>query len=245
MDSKRKLRWESATDPLECLEQTGSGAPSSQTNQQVVVFEQRTSDDRFASKKIFLFASLRGILLEVPNSKILVFASEKSLCEELCTTLSNEGHTCGTFFGQMKAAGRTRLVEEFSEGSLRMLVATDGVARYLLDLNPRGATHVINFDWCEIEDYASRIRVIAPQAPAGLAVTLFEYDDKYPSTADAYVRMLEAARQEVPQELRTIASEVKSGRRVINKAFFKKKKKETWDSEVKAAWQARFGEASS
>jgi len=205
----------------------GSGKappPNLQVNQQVEVFDSGNFEARDASKKILLFASLRSILLEVPNSRIMVFVRDRSFCELVCSTLCSEGHKCEQAAGsQVKQAGRVRLISELNAGLFRMLVATDGIAESLVDLNPRGITHLINFDWCDVEDYAKRLRIVTA---GGLAITFFEYDENSPGAADAFVRMLEASGQQAPPALISIAREVKHGRRSISKMFSKKKRKE-------------------
>jgi len=70
-------------------------------------------------------------------------------------------------------------------------------------------SHVVIYDMGDVDDYVHRIGRTArgPQGE-GHALTLFEYDRKWPSIPGRLIEVLEQAGQNVPDELRDIAAGV-------------------------------------
>merc|ERR1711976_27479 len=100
-----------------------------------------------------------------------------------------------------------------------MGVATDGQLVNLQERvrnpdTPRDVTYVINFNYCEMDEYLQRLLILAAR---GQSLTLFEYDPGWPDMAEKYVRFLSASFQPVPPELRSISQEVHAGMREIGK----------------------------
>jgi hypothetical protein len=196
-----------------------------------MVFDQRGHDEQERSKRQFLSACLRGILQESENSRTLVLVKEKNYATELCSVFSQDGFPCSAIHGQISQAQRQCRAQDIQDGTLKLLVATEGLANSLVGLKP-SVTHLISFDWCEIQDYAARLKLVGQ---GGTSLMLFQYDDNFPFLADTYVRFLEAAAQAIPPELKGVANEVATGRRQISPAFFKKKKNKQWDAWATAA----------
>lgn len=88
-------------------------------------------------------------------SKVLVFVRNKTIANYLELELHSLGHSYGVIHSNKTQPHRFEMVKKFGEGSIRILVATDVIAR---GLDLRGVSHVVNFDFSEQpETYIHRI----------------------------------------------------------------------------------------
>jgi superfamily II DNA/RNA helicase len=178
--------------------------------QEVVVFEQKDWDERDRTKKELLYAHVREAL-ELDGTKVLVFVSRKDLCDEMSYQFNGWGFEAEAMHGGKTQDGRLATLDRFKNGDTRLLATTDVMGR---GLDIPTITHVVVYDMGDIEDYVHRIGRTArgPQGE-GHALTLFEYDPRWPHLAEGLIKVMEQSNQEVPEELRTIAEEVKEGKR--------------------------------
>merc|ERR1711976_754182 len=110
---------------------------------------------------------------------------------------------------------RDAALEQFKNGECRLLVATDVMGR---GLDIPTITHVVIYDMGDIEDYVHRIgRTARGPHGSGHALTLFEYDPRWPHLAEGLMRTMDDSSQEVPDELRQIVEDVKNGNRQVQK----------------------------
>ncbi|MGR3515250.1 MAG: DEAD/DEAH box helicase [Paracoccaceae bacterium] len=99
----------------------------------------------------------------------LVFARTKHGSERLKKALEQAGFAVGSIHGNKSQGQRARAIREFSDGDLRVLVATDVAAR---GLDIPGVRHVYNFDLPNVPDnYVHRIGRTARAGASGTAVT--------------------------------------------------------------------------
>lgn len=99
----------------------------------------------------------------------LVFARTKHGSERLKKALEQAGYAAGSIHGNKSQGQRDRAIRQFSEGELRVLVATDVAAR---GLDIPGVRHVYNFDLPNVPDnYVHRIGRTARAGRSGTAVT--------------------------------------------------------------------------
>ena len=103
-------------------------------------------------------------------SKLLVFASTKKMADELFTKLDEKfPGTIGVIHSNKEQNHRFNTVTRFHEGSIRVLIATDIVARGI-DISE--VTHVINFDLPEVpENYIHRIGRTGRADKNGIAIS--------------------------------------------------------------------------
>jgi ATP-dependent RNA helicase RhlE len=103
-------------------------------------------------------------------SKVLVFVSSKKLADELFDTMKLRfPKQVAVIHSNLAQTARINALKHFHEGSIRILVATDIVAR---GLDISDVTHVINFDTPETpEDYIHRIGRTGRANKAGTAIT--------------------------------------------------------------------------
>merc|ERR1719183_1146019 len=111
--------------------------------------------------------------------------------------------------GGKKQEARMETLESFKNGDCRLLVATDVMGR---GLDIPTITHVVVYDMGDIEDYVHRIgRTARGPHGNGHALTLFEYDPRWPYLAEGLIKVMEQSNQDIPDDLRQIAQDVKSG----------------------------------
>jgi len=199
--------------------EAGSG-PTTRSDivQEVVVFDGGDWEDITARKQERLYTHLRT-LLRVEAHKVLVFVNMKSLAWELAGKLNEEGFKADFMYGGRSQDSRHAVVQSFKDGTIKLLVTTDVMAR---GLDIPGISHVVVYDcYGGIDEYVHRIgRTARGPYGCGHALIFFEYDAKYSEMASEVINVLQSAGQVVPPELQKIADEVASGQRA---AKWKKK----------------------
>jgi len=135
------------------------------------------------------------------HPKVIVFTSKKITCDELANKLWNDGFAVDSLHGDRAQWERTKVMNAFKSGTLRMLIATDVAARGL-DVKDVGV--VVNYDMPSgtngIEDYVHRIGRTGRAGKKGNAITFFTDQDS--KRATELVELLDGADQEVPDALR-------------------------------------------
>ncbi|WP_131781011.1 DEAD/DEAH box helicase [Legionella gresilensis] len=110
----------------------------------------------------FLFASpaqkpdaLSRILAVEDYQGVIVFVRTKNATEDVADTLQKQGHRAMAIHGDITQALREKIVAQFRQGAIDILVATDVAAR---GLDVERVTHVINYDVPhDCETYVHRI----------------------------------------------------------------------------------------
>ncbi len=124
---------------------------------------------------------LAQVLEESGGTRVLVFSRTKHGANRIAKVLDRNGESVAAIHGNKSQGARTRALEGFRNGDLRVLVATDLAAR---GLDVGGITHVINFDLPnEPETYVHRIGRTARAGAEGTAIS-FCADDERPYLVD-------------------------------------------------------------
>jgi ATP-dependent RNA helicase RhlE len=107
--------------------------------------------------------------------QVLVFTRTKHGANRLATQLESDGLTSAAIHGNKSQGARTRALQDFKAGKVRILVATDVAARGLdIDRLP----HVVNYELPHVpEDYVHRIGRTARAGHQGHAVSLVCVDE--------------------------------------------------------------------
>ncbi|XP_022928194.1 DEAD-box ATP-dependent RNA helicase 14-like [Cucurbita moschata] len=136
-----------------------------------------------------------------PGSKIIVFCSTKKMCDQLARNLTRQ-FGAAAIHGDKSQGERDHVLGQFRTGRTPILVATDVAAR---GLDIKDIRVVINYDFpTGVEDYVHRIGRTGRAGATGIAYTFFgEQDAKY---ASDLIKILEGANQQVPSQLRDMAS---------------------------------------
>lgn len=112
---------------------------------------------------------LMDLLDQREFEKVLVFGRTKHGIEKLTRDLVRMGVRVAAIHGNKTQNQRQRALDQFSNGSVNVLVATDVASR---GLDIRGVTHVINYDLPEsYEDYIHRIGRTGRADKTGTAIT--------------------------------------------------------------------------
>jgi ATP-dependent RNA helicase RhlE len=113
--------------------------------------------------------------------QVLVFTRTKHGANRLAEQLAKDGLKSTAIHGNKSQAARTRALQDFKQGKVRVLVATDVASRGLdIDQLP----HVVNFELPNVpEDYVHRIGRTGRAGNVGRAVSLV-CGDEYPLLKD-------------------------------------------------------------
>ena len=101
------------------------------------------------------FPLLLGLLRRDGMERTMIFINTKREAEHLHNLLNANGFPCRVISGDVEQRKRMRILDDFKEGKLPILIATDVASR---GLHIEGVSHVINYDLPQdCEDYVHRI----------------------------------------------------------------------------------------
>ncbi|WP_100616334.1 DEAD/DEAH box helicase [Confluentibacter citreus] len=147
---------------------------------QVEATPENTTVDAISQKVYRVSKNLKSDLIiklisEGNWKQVLVFGRTKHGANKLAEKLVKAGITTAAIHGNKSQGARTKALEGFKKGSVRVLVATDIAARGLdIPLLP----HVINFEIPNIpEDYVHRIGRTGRAGAVGEAISLVSPDE--------------------------------------------------------------------
>ena len=102
------------------------------------------------------------------GGRIMVFANTKRETEYVTSTLKENSCRAALISGDLSQPKRMRILQEFKDGKLDVLVATDVASR---GIHIDDVTHVVNYDVPQDpEDYVHRIGRTARAGATGLAI---------------------------------------------------------------------------
>jgi len=118
------------------------------------------------------FALLLGLLRREGGERILIFSNTREDARRLEDRLTRNGWLARALTGDVDQKKRLRILNEFKDGELPVLVATDVASR---GLHIEGVSHVINWDMPQdAEDYVHRIGRTARAGAGGKAIALVD-----------------------------------------------------------------------
>lgn len=140
-------------------------APVSSLKQKVVYLGREQKHDRLLDE------------INETQGGVIVFCGSQASCEDVAEYLKEYGVSVGLIHGGLTQGNRNRVVREFRDEDLRVVVATDLLAR---GLDVPHVDHVINFDLpFQGEDFLHRIGRTARAGRSGTAITFVtESDDR-------------------------------------------------------------------
>ena len=149
-------------------------------------------------------------MIEEDNVKnAIIFCNRKRDVSVLERALSKSGLSAGAIHGDLDQSTRTKTLDGFRKGTIRLLVASDVAAR---GLDIPDVSHVFNYDVpSHAEDYVHRIGRTGRAGKSGTAVTLATREDgKYLAAIEKLIgNPIPGAKEEalaVPQEAAPEAS---------------------------------------
>lgn len=115
---------------------------------------------------------LSKILTNPAFASVIVFTRTKHGADAVARSLEKIGYLVATIHGNKSQSARQSALKAFRERAVRILVATDIVAR---GIDVPGISHVINYDLPdEAESYVHRIGRTGRNGACGEALTLFD-----------------------------------------------------------------------
>ncbi|UXN05313.1 DEAD/DEAH box helicase [Bartonella sp. HY761] len=147
-------------DPVR-VETAPQGTTAADINQIVYGVHRRNKKD-----------GLLGLLADDALRSVIVFSRTKHGADAIKRDLDRAGVLSGVIHGNKTQNARQKALNGFRSGALRVLVATDIVAR---GIDVPGISHVINYDLPdEAESYVHRIGRTGRNGASGEAITLFD-----------------------------------------------------------------------
>lgn len=153
-----RIGWREMNDPLEIVIDSEQLTPDTIHQELYHVA---------AHEKLSL---LLGLLKREGESRTMIFVNTRVAARHLVEDLERNGYRARGLTGNVEQIRRLRVLDQFRDGNLPILVATDVASR---GLHIDGVSHVINFDLPQDpEDYVHRIGRTARVGAEGKAFTL-------------------------------------------------------------------------
>lgn len=134
-------------------------------------------------QKIYLVSSeqrfrvLKNLLRRDDVTRVIIFANRRDQVRRLHERLRKSGFACGMLSGEIPQAKRTRTLEQFKGGEIKVLVATDVAGR---GIHVEGISHVVNYNLPEDpEDYVHRIGRTGRAGATGTSISFASEDDAF------------------------------------------------------------------
>jgi ATP-dependent RNA helicase RhlB len=139
------------------------------------------------------FPLLLGLLRKEGMERTMIFVNTKREAEFLKDRLNANGFPCRVISGDVEQKKRLKILEDFKNGKLPMMIGTDVASR---GLHIEGVSHVINYDLPQDpEDYVHRIGRTARAGAEGKAISLADEDGAF------YLEAIEEfAKLKIPSE---------------------------------------------
>ncbi|TIX42871.1 MAG: DEAD/DEAH box helicase, partial [Mesorhizobium sp.] len=113
---------------------------------------------------------LSKMLADEAMKSVIIFSRTKHGADRVTKDLDRDGFKAAVIHGNKSQNARQKALNDFREGSVRILVATDIAAR---GIDVPGISHVVNFDLPdEAESYVHRIGRTGRNGRDGIAITL-------------------------------------------------------------------------
>ena len=143
-------------------------------------------DQSFADKRAVLRALIRAEGEACTNA--IIFCNRKMDVDVVAKSLKQHGFNAAPIHGDLDQSMRTKTLDDFREGRLHLLIASDVAAR---GLDIPAVSHVFNFDVpSHPEDYIHRIGRTGRAGRMGKAYTIsVPSDDKYLKAIESLVKM--------------------------------------------------------
>jgi ATP-dependent RNA helicase RhlB len=139
------------------------------------------------------FPLLLGLLRREGMDRTMIFVNTKREAEFLQERLHANEFPCRVISGDVEQKKRLRILEDFKEGKLPIMIGTDVASR---GLHIEGVSHVINYDLPQdAEDYVHRIGRTARAGAEGKAISLADEDGAF------FIEAIEEyCKQKIPTE---------------------------------------------
>lgn len=119
---------------------------------------------------------LERVIKEYPDQKILVFVRTKVRAERVFKAMERVGIQTVTLHGDKEQEARVSVLEDFKDGKVKVLIATDISAR---GLDVKGVEYVVNYDLPDVaENYVHRVGRTGRGNHRGKAISFCSEEEK-------------------------------------------------------------------
>src|SRR6476661_1581238 len=153
------------------------------------------------------YEALKRLIDFNPGIYGLIFTRTKADAQEIAEKLTREGYDIDALHGDLTQQQRNKVMDEFREKTLQLLIATDVAAR---GIDVQGITHVINFELPDdVEVYTHRSGRTGRAGKTGVCMSIVH------TRETGRIRQIERMVQVPFHKL-----EIPSGKDVCRKQFF-------------------------
>ncbi|WP_243647757.1 DEAD/DEAH box helicase [Flaviaesturariibacter flavus] len=153
------------------------------------------------------YETLKRIIDFNPGMYGIIFTRTKADAQEVAEKLTREGYDIDALHGDLSQAQRDKVMDEFREKTLQLLIATDVAAR---GIDVSGITHVINFELPDdVEVYTHRSGRTGRAGKTGVCLSIVHQRESF--KIRTIERMVQAPFNRV---------DIPTGRDVCRKQFF-------------------------
>ncbi|MEG2025289.1 MAG: DEAD/DEAH box helicase [Gordonibacter sp.] len=137
-------------------------------------------------------ALLKAVLNEKGAERVIVFTRTRSRADSTCRRLKRMGYTAEAIHSDRSQNQRRRALDNFTNGTTDVLVATDVLAR---GIDVESVDHVINYDLpTQPEDYVHRIGRTGRAGEEGWAISFVS-----PETEEALRDIQKLIKRDIPE----------------------------------------------
>jgi ATP-dependent RNA helicase RhlB len=123
------------------------------------------------------FTVLYNLITQKNLERVIVFCNRKDVTRRVRDKLHQHGISCALLSGDVPQNKRMKTLDDFKEGKIRVLVATDVAGR---GLHVEGISHVVNFNLPQdAEDYVHRIGRTGRAGATGTSVSFADESESF------------------------------------------------------------------
>jgi ATP-dependent RNA helicase RhlB len=120
---------------------------------------------------------LYNLIMQKHLERVLIFANRRDEARRLKEKLETYGISCTLLSGEVDQKQRINRLENFRDGKIRVLVATDVASR---GLHVEAISHVINYNMPhDVEEYVHRIGRTGRAGASGISITFADEEDSH------------------------------------------------------------------
>jgi len=176
---------------------------------------------------------LLGILKKEEPDRAIIFVNTRRAAEMVVERLNRNNWKAQAITGEIEQKKRLRILAEFKEGKLPILVATDVASR---GIHVESVTHVINYDLPQdAEDYVHRIGRTGRAGLNGRAVSLA--DEEYVYSLDEIEKFIG---QKIPVDWAEDSMYIREIRRTAEEKLTADKARQARQTAPRLSGQRRF-----
>jgi ATP-dependent RNA helicase RhlB len=131
----------------------------------------------YITTKADKFTLFYNLLMQKHLERVLVFVNRRDVARDLKEKLETYGVTCTLLSGDVDQRQRITRLENFREGKVRVLIATDVASR---GIHVEAISHVINYNLPQDpEEFVHRIGRTGRAGAKGIAISFADEEDSY------------------------------------------------------------------